>query len=108
MLMGWRCVDDKSAAASLANNPTLTMAKTIFDMPKGIAEFDELEDGEKMQFSGTLRKEPGGKACLVSVDGKTVPGYSDSDEEEEDEDEYEEDESEEMEMGMGQALDEVM
>jgi hypothetical protein len=80
------------------------MPKTIFDMPKGIAEFDELEVGEKMSFSGSLRKEQDGKACLVSVDGATIPGYSDSDEEEE---EYEE-ETEEMEMGMGQALDEVM
>lgn len=82
------------------------MAKTIFEMPSGIGEFDELGEGEKMQFSGTLRKEPGGMACLVSVDGKTVPGYSDS--EEEDEDYEEEEETEEEMVGMDAALDEIM
>ena len=82
------------------------MAKTVFEMPKGIADFDELEDGEKMRFSGTLRKEPGGRACLVAVDGKTVPGYSDEDEDED----YEEGTEEEVvaEPGMMDALDEVM
>lgn len=66
------------------------MAKTTFQMPKGNPEFDEMEPGEKMPFSGTLRKEEGGMACLVTVDGKTVPGYSDSEEGEEETEEAEE------------------
>lgn len=70
------------------------MAKTIFEMPKGDAEFDELEEGEKMSFSGSLRKEADGKACLISVDGRTVPGYSDSEDDEEVEEESEETEEE--------------
>lgn len=59
------------------------MAKTVFTMPSGDAEFDSLEKGEKMQVSAMIRKEEGRKACLVSVDGKTVPGYSDSEDGEE-------------------------
>lgn len=86
------------------------MAKTIFEMPRGDAEFDSLEVGEKMPFSGFLRKEGQDKACLVSVNGETVPGYSDSDEEE-DED-YEEESSEKPEeevvQDMAGALDGIM
>lgn len=67
------------------------MAKTVFDMPSGDADFDNLEAGEKMQVSCMIRKEGKGKACLVSVDGKTIPGYSDTDDEEgESEEELEE------------------
>lgn len=85
------------------------MAKTIFTMPKGDSEFDEMEVGEKMSFSGTLRKEEDGKACLVSVDGKTVPGYSDSEDGEEEAYEEGETEGEEGAMGdMASALNEML
>lgn len=80
------------------------MAKIVFEMPKGDADFDEMEEGEKKSVSCVIRKEEGGRACLVSVDGKTVPGYSDSDEEEE----YEEGEEEAEEAGMEAALNEMM
>lgn len=82
------------------------MAKTIFTMPKGDSEFDELEVGEKMQVSATVRKEEGGKACLVTVDGKTVPGYSDSDEGEEES--YEEETEEQPEQDMMGAMQGMM
>lgn len=69
------------------------MAKTIFMMPEGSPDWDELQPGEKMQVSATVRKEQDGEACLVSVNGATVEGYSDSD----DEDGQEEEESAEEE-----------
>lgn len=69
------------------------MAKTTFMMPKGDTEFDNLEEGEKMQASCRIRKEAGGKACLVAINGQTLPGYSDDDGEdtEDDADESKED-----------------
>lgn len=83
------------------------MAKTIFKMPRGDAEFDGLRDGDKMQVSCVIRKEGTDEACLVSVDGKTVPGYSDSDEEE-DEDYEEDEEVVEEEATLMDAMDEAM
>lgn len=82
------------------------MAKTTFEMPRGDAEFDDLEEGEKMTVSCTIRKEGADQACLVAVDGQTLPGYSD---EEEDEATEEEDGSGEASEGdMMTVLDEEM
>lgn len=60
--------------------------KVEFTMPRGDAEFDALEPGEKMTVRCTIRKEEGGAACLVAVNGTEVSSYT----EEEDEDEQEE------------------
>lgn len=84
------------------------MAKIIFKMPKGDAEFDEMMPGEKMKVTCTVLKEKGGDACLVAVGGKTLEGYSDSDEEDEEMEDEAEDQAMEDDGGMMAALDEEM
>lgn len=57
--------------------------KVVFDMPPGDADFDEADKGEKLDVRAVIRKEADGKACLVSVAGMTLEGYSDEEETEE-------------------------
>lgn len=77
----------------------VSASKVVFDMPKGDGEFDGLEVGEKMTARCTIRKEEGGQACLVEVNGMEVSGYSKESEEEEQEQEQE---------GEGAAFDEML
>lgn len=62
---------------------TSTGKKVEFDMPKGDGEFEELRPGEKMRVQCTIRKEEGGRACLVAVNGAEVSGYEEEEESEE-------------------------
>lgn len=85
------------------------MAKITFTMPRGDAEFDELEPGEKMTVQCTIRKEGQDQACLVAVDGQTLEGYGDDEDSEEDEsDEGDAGTDEEAEPTMMDAMDEQL
>ena len=61
--------------------------KIVFKLPGEDPEFEGLEEGETIERSVTIRKEPGGKACITEYEGMAMPEY---DKESGDEEESEE------------------
>lgn len=80
-------VIDYSEEESASTDGGSATKKVEFDMPKGDGEFDGLEPGEKMTVRCTIRKEEGGRACLVAVNGMEVSGYEEEEEDKDDEEE---------------------
>lgn len=60
--------------------------KLVFMMPGADPDFDALAEGETVEKMVTIRKEPGGKACLTEVEGVALEGYADDAESDEETD----------------------
>lgn len=51
-----------------------------FQLPDGFSVPEGHGIGDEIEVLATLRLEDGGRACLVEVDGKAMPGYDDASE----------------------------
>lgn len=64
--------------------------KITFKLPGEDPEFDALEEGETIERTVVVRKEPGGMACITEYEGMALPEYGGEDEMEEMDEEAEE------------------
>lgn len=61
--------------------------KITFKLPGEDPEFDALEEGETIERTVVVRKEPGGMACITEYEGMEMPEYGGEDEMEEESEE---------------------
>lgn len=54
------------------------MEKSVeFDVPQGFKPPEDTQEGQEFDSVATFKLEPGGKICLVAIDGVNLPEYSD-------------------------------
>lgn len=63
------------------------MEKSLeFDVPQGYKPPEDTREGQEFDSVATFKLEPGGKICLVAIDGVMLPEYSDKETLEEEDD----------------------